>query len=104
MSNLDDTYRAGDVRPSYERDAPDQPRAAARMVEDPDPATPEIEPQPNYANKAIVALVTLVVGFGAQWALSKGFDIDQEGITAALVAIVTGLVYKVSNQENLLGD
>lgn len=61
----------------------------------------EVEPVPNEPNKAIVTVVGLIAGVIAQWAISQGFDIDQEGITAILVPVLGWIVYKVSNQTKL---
>lgn len=74
--------------------------ASRSAVVDP-PRSAEVEPVPNEPNKAIAAILTALVALAAQWAASKGFDLDQEGITAALTAVVGIIVYLVSNQKRL---
>jgi hypothetical protein len=35
-----------------------------------------------------------------QWAATKGFDIEAEGIVGALSVVVSGIVYQVSNRTS----
>ena len=59
-----------------------------------------VDPQPN---KAIVAAVTTLVGVIVQWLATGHFSLTQEGTTAITGAVVTILVYLVSNYRRLLG-
>lgn len=65
----------------------------------PSPAAP-VDP---YASKAIVSALTTVIGVGVQWAATGHFTLEQEGTTAIVGAVVTLLVYAVSNGRRLLG-
>ena len=62
-----------------------------------------VEPADPYANKAVTAALTTLVGVGVQWAATGHFTLEQEGTTAIVGAVVTLLVYAVSNGRRLLG-
>lgn len=65
----------------------------------PDPA-----PVDTYASKAVTAAVATVVGTGIQWVTTGGFTLAAEGSTALTGAVVTLLVYAVSNRRKLFGS
>jgi hypothetical protein len=53
------------------------------------------------ANKAVVAAMTTVVGFVIQWLATGSFQLGAEGVTLLTGAVVTLLVYAVSNYKRL---
>lgn len=59
-------------------------------------------PDDPYANKTVVAAVTTLVGVGVQWLATGRFNLGGEGATAITGAVVTILVYAVSNRKKLL--
>lgn len=61
-------------------------------------------PPDPYANKAIVAAVTTVTGVAVQWLSTGTFDLGSEGATTLVGAVVTLLVYAVSNRRKLTGS
>jgi hypothetical protein len=61
------------------------------------------EPDPNYANKALVSAVGTVVLVLLRWAVSGEFQYTDEGLITLAGAITTLAVYAVSNFRRLLG-
>jgi hypothetical protein len=57
----------------------------------------------NYPNKAYAAALTTVSGVAAQWLATGSFSMTQEGTTAIVGAVATGLVWLVSNRNKLVG-
>lgn len=61
-----------------------------------------VTPSDPYASKAVVAALTTVVGVGFQWLATGAITLAAEGVTALTGAVVTLLVYLVSNRKKLL--
>lgn len=57
-----------------------------------------------YASKAVAAVVLAVTGVLVQWLATKGLNLDQEGVTAIVGAVVSFAVYQISNRRKLVGD
>jgi hypothetical protein len=58
-------------------------------------------PADPYANKSIVAALTTIVGVAIQWLSTGAFTLAAEGTTALTGAVVTVLVYVVTNRRKL---